>query len=152
MNMIKCKFHQNLAAAGINAADVTKVLISHLHKDHSGGIAFPNKKIAAFENATYYINGNEWNYALEKNGSSYRKDDFILLEKSGKVIFTEGENLIDDYIHYEMTGGHCLYHQVFKIIEDGETVFFGGDVAPQLHQMKNRFKQNMIMTGQNPWS
>ena len=39
----------------------------------------------------------------------------------------------------EETGAHCPCHQVFKIIEDGEIVFFGGDVAPQLQQMKNKF-------------
>jgi hypothetical protein len=38
-----------------------------------------------------------------------------------------------------MTGGHCPYHQVFWIRENGETVFFGGDVAPQLQQMRSKF-------------
>jgi hypothetical protein len=28
---------------------------------------------------------------------------------------------------------------VFWIEGDGETIFFGGDEAPQLHQMKSRF-------------
>ncbi len=42
------------------------------------------------------------------------------------------------YIKYEMTGAHCPYHQVFRIVDAGSTIFFGGDVAPQLQQMKNR--------------
>jgi glyoxylase-like metal-dependent hydrolase (beta-lactamase superfamily II) len=134
------QIHRNLAANDINASDVTKVLLSHLHKDHTGGIAQPNKRIVSFENATYFINKNEWNYAIEKGGSSYLKNDFFLLEKNGKVSFTEGNGIIDDYIGYELTGAHCPFHQVFKIIEDEEIIFFGGDVAPQLHQMKSRFK------------
>jgi glyoxylase-like metal-dependent hydrolase (beta-lactamase superfamily II) len=134
------QIHRNLAANDINASDVTKVLLSHLHKDHTGGIAQPNKRIVSFENATYFINKNEWNYAIEKGGSSYLKNDFFLLEKNGKVNFTEGNGIIDDYIGYELTGAHCPFHQVFKIIEDEEIIFFGGDVAPQLHQMKSRFK------------
>src|SRR5436190_14599214 len=32
------QIHQNLLDHGINPMDVTKVLLSHLHKDHSGGI------------------------------------------------------------------------------------------------------------------
>ncbi len=134
------QIHKNLAANGINASDITKVLLSHLHKDHTGGIAQPNKRIVSFENATYFINRNEWESAMEKEGSSYRKNDFLLLEKHGRVNFTEGDGTVDDYIQYEVTGAHCPFHQVFKIVEDGKIIFFGGDVAPQLHQMKSRFK------------
>jgi len=136
----KLEIHKNLSAEGLNPSDVTKVLLSHLHKDHTGGIAQPNKRIVSFENATYYINKNEWDFAIEKGGSSYHKNDFLLLEKSGKVNFTEGDGFIDNYIQYEVTGAHCPFHQVFKINENGKIIFFGGDVAPQLHQMKSRFK------------
>nr|HPH90927.1 MBL fold metallo-hydrolase [Ferruginibacter sp.] len=31
------------------------------------------------------------------------------------------------------------FHQTFMIEEDGEKLFFGADVAPQLNQMKNKF-------------
>ena len=134
------QIHKNLAANGINATDVTKVLLSHLHKDHSGGIAQPNKKIAAFENATYYISKKEWDLALEKPSLSYHKNDFFFLERAGKVNFVEGDGVIDDYIHYQFTNAHSPFHQVFKIIDDGEIIFFGGDVASQLFQMKNRFR------------
>ena len=136
----KLQIHKNLSANGLNPSDVTKVLLSHLHKDHTGGIAQPNKRIVSFENATYYINKNEWNYAMEKGGSSYDRNNFLLLEKNGKVNFTEGDGDIDNYIQYEVTGAHCPFHQVFKINENGKIIFFGGDVAPQLHQMKSRFK------------
>ena len=32
------QIHQNLMDNGINPSEVTKVLMSHLHKDHSGGV------------------------------------------------------------------------------------------------------------------
>ena len=132
--------HKNLSEHGINATDVTKVLLSHLHKDHSGGIAYPNKKIVSFENATYYINRDEWNFAMQEENFYYKKDNFLLLEKYGNLTFIEGNGIIDEYIQYEVTGGHCPFHQVFKIAEKEEIIFFGGDVAPQLQQIKNRFK------------
>ncbi len=141
------QIHKNLAANGINATDVTKVLLSHLHKDHSGGIAQPNKKIAAFENATYYINKQEWDFGLEKGLPSYHKNDFLFLEKSGKVNFLEENGIIDDYIHYEVTGAHSPFHQAFKIIDNEKITFFGGDVASQLFQMKNRFKAKYDFDG-----
>jgi len=141
------QIHKNLAAAGINATDVTKVLLSHLHKDHSGGIAQTNKKIAAFENATYYINKNEWDFGMEKGLPSYHKNNFSFLERTGKVSFIEDKGVIDDYIFYELTNAHSPFHQVFKIIDDKEIIFFGGDVAPQLFQMKNRFKAKYDFDG-----
>ena len=141
------QIHKNLAANGINATDVTKVLLSHLHKDHSGGIAQTNKRIVSFENATYYINKNEWEYALKKGLPSYHINDFLLLDKTGKVVFTEDEGVIDDYIFYEVTGAHSPFHQVFKIVDGDEIIFFGGDVAPQLQQMKNRFKAKYDFDG-----
>ena len=143
----RLQIHKNLAKNGINADDVTKVLISHLHKDHSGGIAQPNKRIASFENATYYINKNEWEFALEKGQPSYHIKDFLLLEKKGNVIFTEGDGIIDGYIYYEVTGAHSPFHQVFKIVDNDTIIFYGGDVAPQLQQMKNRFKAKYDFDG-----
>ena len=144
----RLQIHQNLSKHGISPSDITKVLVSHLHNDHSGGLALPNKKIAAFENATYYINKQEWHYALEKDSSSYKPENFKFLERSGNLEFIEGDGVIDDYIHYEVTGAHCPYHQVFKIIEGEEIIFYGGDVSPQLQQMKNRFKAKYDFDGE----
>lgn len=143
----RLQIHKNLAANGINAGDVTKVLLSHLHKDHSGGIAEPNKRIVSFENATYYINKKEWEFALKKGLPSYQVNDFLLLAKKENVVFTDDEGVIDDYIYYKLTGAHSPFHQVFKIVDGDETIFFGGDVAPQLQQMKNRFKAKYDFDG-----
>ena len=143
----RLQIHKNLAENGINAADVTKVLISHLHKDHSGGIAQPNKRIVSFENATYYINKKEWEYAIEKGLPSYHVNDFSLLEKRSNLVFTEADGVIDDYIYYSVTGAHSPFHQVFKITDNDEIIFFGGDVAPQLQQMKSRFKAKYDFDG-----
>ena len=137
------QIHQNLIDNGINPSDVTKVLISHLHKDHSGGISKEDKILGhsflSFPQAKYYVNKKEFAYATEKGSPSYTPEEFQILANADNVIFTEGDGRIDDYISYEVTGAHCPFHQVFFIVEDGEKIFFGGDVAPQLQQMKSRF-------------
>lgn len=142
------QIHQNLAANGLNPSDITKVLLSHLHKDHTGGIAQPNKKVVSFENATYYINKNEWHYALEKGLPSYHKNDFLLLERYDQLILTEDEGTLDGYIQFKVTGAHSPFHQTFKIREGDETIFFGGDVTSQLQQMKSRFKAKYDYNGE----
>ncbi len=137
------QIHQNLINNGIDPMDVTKVLLSHLHKDHSGGISKEDKVLGhhflSFPQATYYVNKNEFEFAMEKGSPSYTPKEFELLGNTGNVVFTEGNGKIEDYISYEVTGAHCPFHQTFMIEEDEEKIFFGGDVAPQLQQMKSRF-------------
>lgn len=137
------QIHKNLADNGFNAADVTKVLMSHLHKDHAGGISKEDKllkqRFFTFPHATYYVNKDELHFALSKGSPSYITEDFSILQNAEQVKLTEGNGVIDHYIRYEVTGAHSPYHQVFWIEEDGQKIFFGGDVAPQLQQMKSRF-------------
>ncbi|WP_341834429.1 MBL fold metallo-hydrolase [Chitinophaga pollutisoli] len=137
------QLHQNLIDNGINPMEVTKVLMSHLHKDHSGGVIVTDPvtgdRSLSFPHATYYVSKPELDYAFAHDGKSYQKEDFDLLAQRDNVVFTEGEGTIDGYIHYEWSGGHCPQHQVF-LIDDGEDkVFFGGDEAPQNSQMRSRF-------------
>ena len=137
------QIHQNLFNNGINPLEVTKVLLSHLHKDHSGGISLEDKVLGqhfiSFPNATYYVNKQELSFGLDKANTSYVPEDFEILTSSDRVVLLEDKGIIDNYISYEVTGAHCPFHQVFWIEEDDKIVFFGGDVAPQLQQMKNRF-------------
>ena len=137
------QIHENLLNNGINPMDVTKVLLSHLHNDHSGGISNEDKMLHqhffSFPAAVHYVNKNELAYAFEKGSPSYTAENFELLANSDKVVFLEGDGVIDGYIRYAVTGAHSPHHQVFWIEEDGSKVFYGGDDAPQLQQMKSRF-------------
>ena len=137
------QLHQNLLNNGIDPAAVTKVLLSHLHKDHAGGIQDNNNNNAvpqlSFPNALYYVNRKELAYATENKTASYITDDFSLLASSGKLVLLDDNGIIDNYIQYETSGAHCPYHTVFWIKQDEQVLFYGGDVAPQLQQMKSRF-------------
>jgi glyoxylase-like metal-dependent hydrolase (beta-lactamase superfamily II) len=138
------QLHNNLNKAGINPSQVTKVLMSHLHKDHAGGVtihkASSNERFISFPYATWYVQRREFEYAFAKESTSYVTQDFEMLEEFSRVVWLEDDDgRIDDHIHYQLTGAHSKFHQVFWIEGDGQKVFFGGDVAPQLQQMKNRF-------------
>lgn len=138
------QIYHNLEKAGINPAQVTKVLMSHLHKDHAGGITFTDAQTGehfiSFPYATYFVQRREYDYAMGIGSASYITKDFELLDEFSKVIWLhEDAGTIDGYIRYELTQAHSQYHQVFWIEEDGATIFFGGDDAPQLQQMKSRF-------------
>ncbi|TAL50627.1 MAG: MBL fold metallo-hydrolase [Chitinophagaceae bacterium] len=138
------QLHQNLINAGINLSEITKVLVSHLHKDHAGGVShedrLTSRKELSFPRAKYYMQKRELDFAFEKGFPSFITDELEELQESKQVIFlNEDKGVIDGYIHYEITEAHSPFHQVFWIKEEEQIIFFGADDAPQLQQMKHRF-------------
>lgn len=138
----KMQLHTNLERNNIKPGQVTKVLMSHLHKDHAGGVCFgSNHEELSFPNAVYYVQKREFDFALEKGFPSYVPEELKALEASAQMHWlNEDEGVIDNYITYQHSGGHSPHHQVFWIKEEAEIVFFGGDEAPQLQQMKIKYK------------
>jgi len=145
----KMQIHKNLAAAGIDPADITKVLMTHLHKDHAGAVSEDrHRNHLCFPGATYYVQQREFDFALEKALPSFIPEELQALKNAEQVNWLqEDEGSIDNYIQYKVTGAHSPLHQVFWIKENGETIFFGGDDAPQLQQMKHRFSAKYDFDG-----
>jgi glyoxylase-like metal-dependent hydrolase (beta-lactamase superfamily II) len=133
--------HKNIRQAGYEPGDVSLVLMSHLHFDHSGGMVVNTggRVELTFPNAEYIVQRGEWETAYSKPSRSYRTDIFDVLQRSGNVRFVEGSGKFSDSISYELTGGHCEFHQVFFITEGGQTYFFGGDVLPEPEQLLRKF-------------
>jgi len=145
----KMQLHKNLSLAGINTADITKVLMTHLHKDHAGAVSeVKDRSKLCIPNANYYVQKRELDFALEKGLPSFIPEELNALKNAKQVIWLSGdEGLIDDYIQYKVTGAHSPLHQVFWIKENDETIFFGGDDAPQLQQMKHGFSAKYDFDG-----
>ena len=138
------QIHRHLVQAGISPLDITKVLLSHLHKDHAGGATVKDPAVGqyvlSFPQATYYIQRREWEDARSKGLPSYIPEELSLLGSRDQVEFLEADRgSIGPRVQFEVTGGHTPYHQVFWIKEGGQTVFFGGDDAPQWNQMRGKF-------------
>nr|WP_242689296.1 MBL fold metallo-hydrolase [Pedobacter sp. SYSU D00535] len=141
--------HDNIRKAGYAPEDVNLVLMSHLHYDHSGGMIYErdgNYQLS-FPNAEYVINRGEWEAAYSHPSKSYRTEIFDIVQRSGSIHFIEGNGKLNEQISYEVTGGHCEYHQVFLLEDGGEKVFFGGDVLPEPEQLLRRFKAKYDFDG-----
>ena len=139
----KLQIHENLRKHGYEPEAVTKVLLSHLHKDHAGCLVYTDDNglvKTTFPAAAYYIYRPEADYALKTGYPSYFIKDIEPLLGSGQVTWLDGEEgFIDDYIKYMHSGGHCPEHIVFLIDDGVDKIFYGGDEAPQLKQMKVRY-------------
>ena len=133
--------HQHIRNAGFDPDDVTQVLMSHLHYDHSGGLVVErNGRLEpSFPHAKHMIQKGEWEFGLTGKSSSYHKEIFEALQSKVKIQLVDGSGELQPGINYELSGGHCLYHQVFWIESGGQKVFFGGDELPEPEQLIRRF-------------
>ncbi len=137
------QIHKNIRGAGFTPEQVTKVLLSHLHKDHAGGVTRKDANgvvATSFPNAEYYIYRAEADFALEKGYPSYIPEELEPMLTSGQVRWLDGkQGQIGSKICFEHSGGHCPQHIVFLLKDEEGSYFFGGDEAPQLKQMKMKY-------------
>ena len=89
--------NSSLAKLNLKPEDITDVILTHLHFDHTGGSTDNNndKPEPAFPNATYYVQKENYKWAVnpsERDRGSYIKDNFVPLKEAGVLMQIEGEN------------------------------------------------------------
>ncbi|MBB2149696.1 MBL fold metallo-hydrolase [Pedobacter gandavensis] len=133
--------HENIKKAGFNPEDVTMVLMSHLHFDHSGGMIhhLNDQMDLSFPNAVYVIQRGEWENAFTNTSSSYHTEIFEYLQRNAQLVFIEGSGQLSSEISYELTGAHTPFHQTFLLDDGTDKVFFGGDVLPEPEELIRKF-------------
>ncbi|WP_286862424.1 MULTISPECIES: MBL fold metallo-hydrolase [Sphingobacterium] len=106
--------YKSLAKENVLPTQITKILISHLHKDHIGGIGhFKNNSFRVnFPNASIYIQNRELDFALTQwDNPSYNYKIVKELARLTNVIrLNDNFGKITDEITYEVSGGHTPYH------------------------------------------
>ena len=124
-----------LKERGLKAEDITDVLLTHLHFDHTGGSTIQNKgKVEpAFPNARYFVQKQNFDWASkpsERDKSSYLKENFVPLFEAGVLEFVIGNTNLDDEIEVIVINGHTFGQQMIKISQGSETFLFCGDLIP----------------------
>lgn len=139
-NTGKTVISELLRKENIHPDQITKLLLSHLHKDHIEGTIKNNENgfEAVFPNASIYIQKRELAFALEnKSNPSFDFDTLNKLIQLPNIVWMDGDKgQITEEISYEVVGGHTPYMQVFWITENGETAFYGADDLPQESYLK----------------
>ncbi|MDB5025587.1 MAG: fold metallo-hydrolase [Mucilaginibacter sp.] len=133
--------HQHIRNAGFDPDEVTLVLMSHLHYDHSGGLVVErNGRLEpSFPGALHVIQHSEWETAINGRSSSYHKEIFDALKDAANIQFVENSGELKPGISYELSGGHCPFHQVFWINGHSGKCFYGGDELPEPEQLLRKF-------------
>lgn len=129
----------SLANHGLQAEDITDVLLTHLHFDHVGGAlsrAMDGKIYATFPNATYWSNDRHWRWAMEPNAreaASFLKENFTLLKDENRLELLDVQR--DDLpwlpdIRLRFAYGHTEAMMLPIISQNGQTLVYCADLLP----------------------
>lgn len=135
---------KSLAAAGFSKADITDVLLTHLHFDHCGGSVEKqgDQLVTAFPNALYWSNEPHWQWAVEPNDrekASFLKENILPIKQSGQLKMVEAPSesplpqsaFLPD-IDMLFMFGHTDAMMLPKINYRGKTIVFMADLLPSV--------------------
>jgi glyoxylase-like metal-dependent hydrolase (beta-lactamase superfamily II) len=136
-NVVKGKGIQNLIKAseavaklGLAAADITDIVITHMHWDHADGMdLFPSAKIWIQKEEYGYYTGAAWREGGKHGG--IEPDDVLTLVKlniAGKVNLVDGDNVeIIDGVKVYTGGRHTFASQYVSARTASGTVVIASD-------------------------
>ena len=118
---------ENIILSGYKPEDVTKILLTHLHQDHLGGMVIDGKLI--YPNADIYINQEELDFWLdEKNHHELLTNALEPYIRNNKVkSFRAGEEI--DGIKTIGLPGHTPGHTGYEVSSNGDSILFWGDIV-----------------------
>ncbi len=130
---------ENLSNYGISRDEVTDVIFTHGHLDHTGWatINFNGSLKPTFPNAKYYLQSDtldEIKNPNEKTKPNYNYLNFVGLDN--QFITISGREEILPGIELIKTGGHTKGHQIVMAREGQNTIVYFGDLIPTSAHIK----------------
>lgn len=130
---------KSLAKAGYRKADVTDVILTHLHFDHCGGAVECNIDKTAFQttfpNAVYHVSKPQWNWMRKPN----RREKISFLKENIEPVFASGQlHLFENNftpvpeIKLRLYNGHSVGMAVPFIKYNDMTLVYTTDFLPTM--------------------
>lgn len=127
----------SLANLGYTKDDITDMVLTHLHFDHTGGSIEWNedksKLVPAFKNAHYWVSKAQWEWATKPNKrekASFLGENIQPMEESGQLKIIEKEGELFPGFEIKMFNGHTDGQVIPHIQYKGRTVVFMADLLP----------------------
>jgi glyoxylase-like metal-dependent hydrolase (beta-lactamase superfamily II) len=130
------KLPDSLRSAGVQPEQITDILLTHIHPDHSGGLTVGGRRV--FPNATVHVNRLELDYwtnkslgekAPEPTKTFFQQVDQTVTPyiKSGQVKTFDGEVVLFPGLRTVAGYGHTPGQTYYVLESNGETLVFWGD-------------------------
>ncbi|MCF6268884.1 MAG: MBL fold metallo-hydrolase [Melioribacteraceae bacterium] len=124
-----------LEKVGVKPAEITDVILTHLHFDHIGGaVLFENgKPVPAFPNAIYHVQQRQYEWALnpsDRDKASYFNERFVTLAEEGILKQYSGDYQFDENINLIVVNGHTPSQQLVKVSDSTNTMLYCADLVP----------------------
>lgn len=127
---------RGLATHGLAPADITDVVLTHLHFDHAGGCVRRTETghlECALPNARWHVQRSQWMWAQapsERDRASYRRDDFDLLVHCGMLHLVDGACELLPDLELVVSDSHTVGQQLPRFHAGSTHLTFCGDVIP----------------------
>lgn len=127
---------KSLAALNLKREDITDVILTHLHFDHTGGSTYydeeKNLKLS-FPNAVYHVQKKQYEWALnptDRDKASFFPENYKPLEDNKVLNFFDGESEFDKNITLLPVNGHTSNMQMIKVSDGDKTLLYTADLIP----------------------
>ncbi|RAO10128.1 MBL fold metallo-hydrolase [Micromonospora noduli] len=125
-----------LAAAGIDPADVDTVVLTHLHSDHIGWAVTGTPGLPYFPNASYLLQRAELD-AAETLNPGLPAGLIAPLRAAGQLRVVDGETALAPAVRLLPTPGHTPGHQSVLLTSADERMLLTGDLLVHMVQLVN---------------
>ncbi len=125
----------SLAQYGYTPEDITDVVFTHLHWDHSNGAVLnqSGELKLLFPRATHWCSKTQWGHAKISNireQAAYYPKILRFLKTEGNLQLVEKEGELFSGFQVRLFNGHTPGQMIPLIKSEGKTVVFTGDLIP----------------------